>query len=86
MLDVADVFWIRLEYLKFVKYFKSDADLRKIAGISTGSWDYWKYSKRLPSLKVILAISEALNVKIGWLLGEIPMESLESEGLRQKPF
>ena len=84
MLGVNDIFWIRMKYLKFVKYFKFDSQLLREAGISEGSWNYWRTSRRLPTIQGILAISSALGVKVGWLLGEIPMESLESEGLIPK--
>ena len=81
MLGVNDIFWIRIKYLKFVKYYKFDSQLLREAGISEGSWNYWRTSRRLPTIQGILAISSTLGVKVGWLLGEIPMESLESEGL-----
>lgn len=81
MLGINEVFWIRMKYLKFVKYYRFDSQLIKEAGISEGSWNYWRTSKRLPTIQGILAISKTLGVKVGWLLGEIPMESLESDGL-----
>lgn len=73
-----------MKYLKMFKYYKFDSQLIRDAGISEGSWNYWRTSKRLPTIQGILAISQALGVKVGWLLGEIPMESLESEGLAQR--
>lgn len=81
MLGINEVFWIRIKYLKFVKYYRFDSQLIKEAGISEGSWNYWRTSRRLPTIQGILAISQALGVKVGWLLGEIAMESLESDGL-----
>ena len=81
MLGISDIFWIRMKYLKFVKYYKFDSQLINEAGISEGSWNYWRTSNRLPTIQGILAISQTLGVKVGWLLGEIPMESLESDGL-----
>lgn len=81
MLSVDEVFWIRLKYLKNIKYYKFDSQLIKDAGIREGSWNYWRTSRRIPTIQVLLSLSKALGVKVGWLIGEIPMESLKSEGL-----